>query len=168
VYVLETNGTLDYISITSSSGSDTLLPSTVSTPGATYMVYDGNKNKLYIPWLNQSVSPAQGELTIVDVSQSVPQQLATIVIPAFTSPGISGSVPAIASAVTVLPDESQAYVGSYAMLPPTSASLPSRERVYGHLRVYADVRPNPDPRHVDYRDGNGRTQRGRFRWNIYR
>ena len=124
VYVLETNGTLDYISITSSSGSDTLLPSTVSTPGATYMVYDGNKNKLYIPWLNQSVSPAQGELTIVDVSQSVPQQLATIVIPAFTSPGISGSVPAIASAVTVLPDESQAYVGSYAMLP-TNISITS-------------------------------------------
>lgn len=124
VYALEANGTLAYISVVSTTGPDVLTESSISAPGALYMLYDGNGNRLYIPWFDQSVTPAQGELTIVDVSQSVPQPLAKIDIPPFTTLNIQQAYPATASAVTVLPDESRAYVASSAVLP-TNISITS-------------------------------------------
>jgi DNA-binding beta-propeller fold protein YncE len=108
VYVLEANGTLAYISITSTSGPDTLTESTISVPNATTMIYDGNKNRLYIP--------GGQEMAIVDVSGPVPQLMKAIPIPPFAllkPPSVS----ATAVAAAALPDGSRAYVGSYAVLP---------------------------------------------------
>src|SRR5216683_1091180 len=48
VYVLEQNGTLAWLDTTSTAGPDTLTPTTITVPGATKMIYDGNKNRLYI------------------------------------------------------------------------------------------------------------------------
>ncbi len=104
VYVLEENGTLAYISITSTSGPDALTETSnplIQVPDATTMIYDGNKNRLYIPGGQQ--------MAIVDVTQSPPTLLATISIPSV--PGVP-AVPANAVAVAALPDGSQAYVAS--------------------------------------------------------
>lgn len=116
VYVLEQDGTLDSLDVTSTAGPDTLTPTSISVPGATTMTYDSNKNRLYIA--------GGAEMVIVDVSQSLPLPLATILIPPFSLLNVQQPVPAIATAVTVLPDGSRAYVGSY----PSSAGavLPSQ------------------------------------------
>lgn len=88
----------------------------VVPPSATYMLYDGNLNRLYIPGGNQ--------LTILDVSQSTPQGLAggPIAI-APLSPSSRGTIDPCASTtaqtaltvttVAALPDGSRAYVGAY-------------------------------------------------------
>src|SRR6266851_5724005 len=49
VYVLEQNGTLAWLDTTSTAGPDTLTETTISVPGAINMLYDGGKNRLYIP-----------------------------------------------------------------------------------------------------------------------
>src|SRR6266849_1324580 len=56
VYVLEsdgTNGTLAWLDTTSTAGPDPLTETTISVPGAAKMIYDGNKNRLYIPGGNR-------------------------------------------------------------------------------------------------------------------
>jgi len=111
VYVLEENGKLAYISITSTPGPDTLTETSdplIQVPLATTMIYDGNKNRLYIPGGTQMV--------IVDVTGPVPQPVTTIPIPPFSLLNLA-SVPATAVAAAALPDGSRAYVGSYATLP---------------------------------------------------
>ncbi|MGA7559276.1 MAG: hypothetical protein WCF61_01260 [Terriglobales bacterium] len=109
VYALEANGTLAALNTFSTSGPDTLTEyPNLNVPGASYMVYDENLNRLYI---------AGGqEMEIIFVGQSPPQLLATINLPAFT-PLNSAPVSATAAAVTDLPDGSRAYVSSYAVLP---------------------------------------------------
>jgi DNA-binding beta-propeller fold protein YncE len=109
VYALEFNGTLAALTTTSTAGPDSLTEyPNINVPGATYMVYDSNLNRLYIP--------GGQEMEIVDVSQSPPGLLGTINIPPFT-PLNSAPVPATAAAVTDLPDGTRAYVSSYAVLP---------------------------------------------------
>ncbi len=111
VYVLEENGKLAYISITSTPGPDTLTETSdplIQVPLATTMIYDGNKNRLYIPGGTQ--------MAIVDVTGPVPQPVTTIPIPPFSLLNLA-SVPATAVAAAALPDGSRAYVGSYATLP---------------------------------------------------
>jgi DNA-binding beta-propeller fold protein YncE len=111
VYALELNGTLAALDTTSTAGPDTLTEyPNINVPGATYMVYDGNLNRLYIP--------GGQEMEIVDVSQSPPGLLGTINIPPFT-PLNTAPVAATAAAVTALPDGTRAYVSSYAALPST-------------------------------------------------
>src|ERR1700694_378243 len=68
VYVLNGNGVVSTIDTTSTAGPDTVIDASVSAPKAIYMLYDGNKNRLYIPGGTQ--------LTILDVSQSTPLVLA--------------------------------------------------------------------------------------------
>jgi YVTN family beta-propeller protein len=108
VYALEANGTLAALNTFSTSGPDTLTEyPNLNVPGANYMVYDGNLNRLYI---------AGGpEMEIVNVGQSPPQLLGTINVPPFTLPNLT-SVSATATAVTDLPDGSRAYVASYASI----------------------------------------------------
>jgi hypothetical protein len=110
VYVLEENGTLEWLDTTSTAGPDTLNSTspTMSVPGAEIMTYDPNLNRLYI-------AGAQ-ELEIVDVSQSQPQLLTTIPIPPFTPLNLP-SVVANATSAAALPDGTHAYVASYATLP---------------------------------------------------
>ena len=67
LYVLNFNGVVSTIDTTSTAGPDNVIDASVSAPNAAYMLYDGNKNRLYIPGGTQ--------LTILDVSQSTPQVL---------------------------------------------------------------------------------------------
>ncbi|MBZ5614086.1 MAG: hypothetical protein LAO23_08780 [Acidobacteriia bacterium] len=104
VYALEeSTGVLAELDITATAGPDLLTeyPSSYSVPGATTMVYDSNKNRLYIPG-----GPV---MKVIDISQTPAQVLATIAIPSV--PGVP-AVPANAVAVTALPDGSSAYVAS--------------------------------------------------------
>jgi len=108
VYVLEQNGTLAWLDITSTAGPDTLTETTISVPGAINMLYDGNKNRLYIP--------GGPKMEIVDVSQSQPQPITTILMPSFALLPVGSSAPATAAAAAALPDGSRAYVASFAVL----------------------------------------------------
>jgi len=116
VYVLEsdgTNGTLAWLDTTSTPGPDPLTETTITVPGATKMIYDGNKNRLYIPGGSQVV--------IVDVSQSAPSAIATIPITAVPPTSRAPGDPCLTTAATTLntidvaalPDGSRAYVGTY-------------------------------------------------------
>jgi DNA-binding beta-propeller fold protein YncE len=126
VYVLEQgSGILATIDTTSTAGPDTLTQSAISVPGATTMTYDFNRNRLYIPGGQQ--------LTIVDVSQSLPQSLAGGPIPACSPGQTSSCIPTVlpssrsssdpcsltsadtltVAAVAALPDSSRVYVGAY-------------------------------------------------------
>jgi hypothetical protein len=110
VYVLEANGTLAWLDTTSTSGPDALTEEpTIRVPGAAFMLYDGNLNRLYIP--------GGPQMAIVDVSQSAPQLLKTILIPQV--PGLP-PVDASAVAVAALPDGSRAYVASVSTSPQPS------------------------------------------------
>jgi DNA-binding beta-propeller fold protein YncE len=116
VYVLEsdgTNGTLAWLDTTATSGPDILTETTISVPGATTLVYDGNLNRLYIP--------GGTEAAVVDVSQSAPALLAEVTIApvlpssrgvqdpcATTAPTTLNTVAAAA-----LPDGSRAYFGTF-------------------------------------------------------
>jgi DNA-binding beta-propeller fold protein YncE len=115
LYVLNGNGVVSTVDTTSTLGPDNMIDASVSVPGAAYMLYDGNLNRLYIP--------AGSQLTILDVSQSVPAILAggTITIPT-VSPSSRGASdpcsttspqPLTVAAVAALPDGSRAYVGAY-------------------------------------------------------
>jgi DNA-binding beta-propeller fold protein YncE len=107
VYVLEASGTLAYISITSTSGPDTLTETSINVPGAVKLVYDGNLNRLYIAGGSQ--------LAIVDVSQAAPSTIVTLTIAPTTPSGCSPIGAEILHSVDVaaLPDKTRAYVGSY-------------------------------------------------------
>jgi len=108
------DGAVSTIDTTSTAGPDNVIDASVNVPGAAYMLYDGNLNRLYIPWFSQLAT--QGQLTILDVSQSVPTVLATVPIPSFTLPNNQNPIPATATAVAALPDGSRAYVASYASI----------------------------------------------------
>ncbi len=115
LYVLNGNGVVSTIDTTSTAGPDNVIDASVNVPGAAYMLYDGNMNRLYIPGGSQ--------LTMLDVSQSVPAVLAggpiTIPTVAPSSRGASdpcsttGAQPLTVAAVAALPDGSRAYVGAY-------------------------------------------------------
>jgi hypothetical protein len=112
---------------TSTAGPDTVIDASISVPGANYMLYDGNENRLYIP--------AGTNLVMLDVSQSVPSMITgapitacDVVTPsvsciATVSPSArSTSDPCAATtavtaldivSVASLPDSSRAYVGAY-------------------------------------------------------
>jgi len=115
VYVLNTNGVVSTIDTTSTAGPDDVIDASVSAPSAAYMLYDGNKNRLYIPGGTQ--------LTILDVSQSTPQILTggPIAIPTVAPSSRVASDPCsltstqklTVAAVAALPDGSRAYVGAY-------------------------------------------------------
>jgi DNA-binding beta-propeller fold protein YncE len=131
VYVLEKDGLLAWLNTTSTAGPDIFTETSdpaISIPDATLMVYDPNKNRLYIPGGSQ--------LAIVDVSQSPPQYLSagsikgpiTTCQPSQTNcisivpPTMRGTtdpcyttIPTVLNVVAAaaLPDGSQAYVGSY-------------------------------------------------------
>jgi hypothetical protein len=115
VYVLNFDGVVSTIDTTSTAGPDNVIDASVSAPNAAYMLYDGNKNRLYIPGGTQ--------LTILDVSQPTPQVLAggPIAIPTVAPGSRVASDPCSATsskkltvaAVAALPDGSRAYVGAY-------------------------------------------------------
>ncbi len=114
VYVLEqTSGTLAWIDTTSTAGPDPLTESAISVPSAVKMVYDGNKNRLYIP--------GGSAATIVDVSQTAPSTIATIPITVVPPGSRAAGDPCQTTSVTTLntvdvaalPDGSRAYVGTY-------------------------------------------------------
>jgi DNA-binding beta-propeller fold protein YncE len=115
LYVLNGNGVVSTVDTTSTLGPDTVIDASVKAPGAAYMLYDGNLDRLYIPGGSQ--------LTILDVSQSVPAVLAggpiTIPTVAPSSRGASDPCsttspqPLTVAAVAALPDGSRAYVGAY-------------------------------------------------------
>jgi hypothetical protein len=116
VYVLNGNGVLSTIDTTSTAGPDSVIDASITAPGAAHLLYDGNLNRLYIPGGTQ--------LTMLDVSQSMPTQIpgSPTTIPT-VQPGsrTSAGDPCAATtpqalntvAVTSLPDGSRAYVGSY-------------------------------------------------------
>jgi len=116
VYVLNGNGVLSTIDTTSTAGPDSVIDASITAPGAAYMLYDGNLNRLYIPGGTQ--------LTMLDVSQSIPTEISgspttipTIQTGSRTAAGDPCAVTTAATlktvAITSLPDGSRAYVGSY-------------------------------------------------------
>src|ERR1019366_6001097 len=121
VYVLNGNNNnafLSTIDTTSTAGPDSVIgtiESSVIPPHAAYMLYDGHLNRLYIP--------GDSQLTMLDVSQSIPQVLTggPITIPTvpLSSRGTADPCSSTATAtlntvaVAALPDGSRAYVGSY-------------------------------------------------------
>jgi DNA-binding beta-propeller fold protein YncE len=117
VYILEANGTLATLDTTSTAGPDTLTESTISAPGAAYMVYDGHLNRLYIP--------SGGQLTVVNAATSQPQLIGAPVAIATVSPASrsttdvcfdnSGNPPPAVTAIAAaaLPDGTRVYVGSF-------------------------------------------------------
>jgi DNA-binding beta-propeller fold protein YncE len=117
VYVLNGSGVVSTIDTTSTAGPDNVIDASISAPGAAYMLYDANKNRLYIPGGRST------QLTILDVSQSSPQPLGGGPIgiptvapssrPASDFCSLTSTQPLIVAAVAALPDGSRAYVGSY-------------------------------------------------------
>jgi len=115
LYVLNGDGVVSTVDTTFTLGPDNVIDASVKVPGAAYMLYDGNLNRLYIP--------AGSQLTILDVSQSVPAILAGGPIPIPTVAPSSRSAsdpcsmtspqPLTVAAVAALPDGSRAYVGAY-------------------------------------------------------
>ena len=89
LYVLNGNGVVSTVDTHTTTGPDTVIDASVNAPGAAYMLYDGNTNRLYIP----GGSRLQ---TMLDVSQSVPAVLtgAPIAIPTVqpTSRSAGGSL----------------------------------------------------------------------------
>jgi hypothetical protein len=119
------DGVVSTMDTTSTAGPDNVIDASVSVPGATSMLYDGNKNRLYIPGGSQ--------LTMLDVSQSKPVVLTGGPIPTCQPPQSSSCIPTVLpaargtadpcsltgeqaltiAAVAALPDGTRAYVGSY-------------------------------------------------------
>jgi DNA-binding beta-propeller fold protein YncE len=115
LYVLNGNGIVSTIDTTSTAGPDTEIDASINVPSAKYMLYDGNLNRLYIPW--------GAQLTMLDISQSIPVILtgAPVAIPTVAPSTRGASDPCSLTAtqqlnvvaVTALPDGSRAYVGAY-------------------------------------------------------
>ncbi len=118
VFVLGMDGSLSYITISSTAGPDPLAPASpaIVVPGAIKMTYDGNLNRLYIAGGSQ--------VAIVDVSgssQAGPAVLATIAITAVPPSNRASSDPCASTTpttlntvdVAALPDGSRAYAGTY-------------------------------------------------------
>jgi DNA-binding beta-propeller fold protein YncE len=130
VYVLEetsgiAGGTLGSIDTTSTAGPDTLAETSISVPTAAKLVYDSNLNRLYIPGdivvQVHGVSVLESAVVIVDVSQSQPSTIASILVNAVPPLSRGASDPCSGTTATTLinidaaslPDGSRAYVGSY-------------------------------------------------------
>jgi len=114
-YVLEEDGTVATLDTTSTAGPDSVIDTSISAPGATFMLYDGQLNRLYIPSNDpQTGAPA---LAVLDVSGSTPQVLARVPLPA---PGV---------AVAALPDGSRAYAASNG--PPQTTAINTISSVSG-------------------------------------
>jgi DNA-binding beta-propeller fold protein YncE len=117
VFVLESSGNLATLDTTSTAGPDTVTESAVTAAGATYMVYDGRLNRLYIP----SGLGNAAQLAVVDVSPSLPPAPVVVTIPT-VAPSARGALdpcatttPTALNAVSAaaLPDGSRVYVGAY-------------------------------------------------------
>jgi hypothetical protein len=121
VFVLEKNGKLATLDTTATAGPDILTESSFSIPGATYMVYDGHLNRLYIPSTDLSDVPTPARLAVVDVSG--PQPAAPVIVRVTTVAQSSrnaqdpcastGTDTLKAVSATSLPDGSRAYLGSF-------------------------------------------------------
>jgi DNA-binding beta-propeller fold protein YncE len=109
------NGVISTLDITATAGPDSLIDASITTPGATFMLYDSNLNRLYIP--------GAAQLTMLDVSQSTPHLIGAtpIAVPTIQPSSRTPADPCAATpsttlnavAVTALPDGSRAYVGAY-------------------------------------------------------
>lgn len=103
VYVLDTSGTISVIS----SISDTVTTHSASAgAGANFMLYDGNSNQLYV------TNPVAASVSVFDLSQDPPVLRTGASVPILSAgSGCTSSVhPA---SVTVLGDDSRAYVSAY-------------------------------------------------------
>lgn len=111
VYVLDSSsGTLSTINTL----TDALVPTNPPVSagaGANFMFYDKALNRVYI------VNPNAANLTIVDVSGDAPRTLTQITV-------CTGCHPV---SVTVLPDGTRAYVGSYMLVTDPANGLPAIE-----------------------------------------
>jgi DNA-binding beta-propeller fold protein YncE len=127
IYVLNGNGVISTVDTTSTAGPDTVIDASITVPaGASFMFYDMNKNRLYIP--------GGTSFTMLDVSQSIPVQIPGSPIPICTSPSQQSCIqlegpssrsatdpcfsttpatPVTVVAVAPLPDGSRVYVGAY-------------------------------------------------------
>ena len=115
-YVLNGNGVVSTIDTTSTAGPDNVIDSGITAPGAAYMLYDGNLNRLYIP--------GNSQVTMLDVSQSTPHLLGggPITLPTVAPSSRAAfdpcsqtavQTPLTAAGVAALPDGSRAYVGAF-------------------------------------------------------
>lgn len=103
VYVLDTSGTVSVISAL----SDTVTTHSASAAaGANFMLYDRNSNQLYV------TNPAAASLSVFDVSQDPPVLRTGSSIP-ILSAGSSCTSAVHPASVTVLGDETRAYVAAY-------------------------------------------------------
>ncbi len=83
--------------------------------GANFMFYDKDRNRVYV------TNPANGSVSIIDVSVDPPSLLATdCVVAGFAAPNCPTTFAPVS--VAVLPDGSSAYVGSYQLSSPTCAA----------------------------------------------
>jgi DNA-binding beta-propeller fold protein YncE len=115
VYVLDADGTLITIDTTSTSGPDAVIPPGLPVgAGATFMIYDVRRNRIYVP--------SGSQVAVVDVSGSSPQVLgAPVPIPTVPPSARSAQDPCFSTSATTLqvvsvaalPDESRAYVGAF-------------------------------------------------------
>lgn len=99
VYVLEQDGTVATLDTSSNAGPDAVVGTVPTVTGASYMIYDGFLNRLYVPGSDPSSNPI---LVVLDVSQSIAQALKTV--PLSQTPTAATAV-----AVAALPDTSRVY-----------------------------------------------------------
>jgi DNA-binding beta-propeller fold protein YncE len=115
VYVLG-NGVVSTVDTHTTAGPDSVIDASISAPLATYMLYDGHLNRLYIPGGDQ--------LTVLDVSAATPLALQgspiaiPTVLPSSRNPtdpcsSTTAQTALTVAAVAALPDGSRAYVGAY-------------------------------------------------------
>jgi DNA-binding beta-propeller fold protein YncE len=102
VYVLEEDGTVATLDTTSTAGPDSVISTTATGSGASYMLYDGLLNRLYVPAAD---AQSNAELVVFDVSQSTPVLLKTVTLAA-------SATPAAGVAVAALPDSKRVYAAS--------------------------------------------------------
>jgi YVTN family beta-propeller protein len=113
VYILDAgSGTVSAID----TASDTVVGSTAVGVGANFMLYDSNRNRLYVtnPSPATTANPGQS-LSIIDASSDALTVLANISFApssAANAPCPAGCTPV---SVAALPDGSRAYVASYVM-----------------------------------------------------
>jgi DNA-binding beta-propeller fold protein YncE len=121
VFALEMNGTLAWLDTTSTAGPDPLTPTPISVPTAVRIVYDSNRNRLYIAGEAVVSGTLGNAVVIVDAAQTTPATIATIPITAVPPANRGADDPCSTTSVATLrtvdvaalPDGSRAYAGSY-------------------------------------------------------
>src|SRR5215467_5781624 len=111
IYVLDRNGTISVIDTL----SDTVVSTTSAGAGANYIFFDGVSDRLYV------TNPTASSVNIFDVSGNTLVAHTPIAISASASSACSTAAlgagaavpPALPTSITVLPDQSRAYVASY-------------------------------------------------------